>query len=86
MDTTELNPRAAMYIRMSTERQVYSTTHQRAKLQEKTNQLGLTVVAECLDSGKSGLTIKGRPEISRLLADALSGAAEFSSVIEARLR
>lgn len=78
MDTTELNPRAEMYIRMSTERQAYSTTHQRAKLQEKANQLGLAVVAEYLDSGKSGRTIKGRPEISRLLADVLSGAAEFS--------
>lgn len=73
--------RAATYIRMSTERQIYSTEHQRAKLQHRAHQLGLVVVAEYLDSGKSGLTIKGRPEISRLLADALSGRAEFSTVL-----
>jgi DNA invertase Pin-like site-specific DNA recombinase len=66
---------------MSTDRQVYSTAHQRARLQQQAHQLGLVVVAEYLDRGKSGLTIKGRPEISRLLADVLSGGAEFSAVL-----
>ncbi|HEX9142640.1 MAG TPA: recombinase family protein [Candidatus Binatia bacterium] len=75
------NQQAAIYIRMSTERQVYSTEHQRARLQQRAIELGLVVVAEYLDSGKSGLTIKGRPEISRLLGDALSGSAEFSTVL-----
>ena len=77
----DFTTRAAMYIRMSTERQVYSTENQRTKLQQQACQLGLEIVAEYLDSGKSGLTIKGRPAISRLLANALSGNADFSAVL-----
>lgn len=81
MEIAKPNPRAAMYIRMSTERQVYSSENQREKLRQQALLLGLEVVAEYLDSGKSGLNIKGRPEISRLLADALSGRADFSAVL-----
>lgn len=73
--------RAAMYIRMSTERQVYSPDHQRQKILEHASSLGLVIVAEYLDAGRSGLTIRCRPELRRLLADALSGASAFSSVL-----
>ncbi len=72
---------AAMYIRMSTERQVYSPDHQRQKILEHASALGLVIVAEYLDAGKSGLTIRCRPELRRLLASVLSGAATFSSVL-----
>lgn len=81
MENPAPTDRAAIYLRMSTERQVYSPDHQRRKIMEHANSLGLVIVAEYLDVGKSGLTIKCRPELRRLLADALSGAATFSSIL-----
>jgi DNA invertase Pin-like site-specific DNA recombinase len=77
----EPNQNAALYIRMSTDRQIYSPEHQRQRLLEHAGKLGLTVIAEYLDLGKSGLTIGRRPELRRLLADALSGNSRFTSVL-----
>lgn len=73
--------RAVTYIRMSTERQIYSPDHQRAKLQEHARDLGLTIVAEYLDGGRSGLSIKSRPALSKLLSDALRGDAGFATIL-----
>lgn len=73
--------RAATYIRMSTERQVYSPDNQRAKLEEYARQFGWTIVAEYIDGGKSGLSIKCRPDLSRLLGDVLSGVADFTAIL-----
>ena len=66
---------------MSTERQIYSPEHQRTKLAEHARSLGLTIVFEYLDGGKSGLSIKTRPALAKLLSDAMCGAADFSTVL-----
>lgn len=81
MPRIELDQRAVTYIRMSTERQIYSPEHQRTKLQEHARRLGLTIVTEYLDGGRSGLSIKSRPALARLLSDAMCGAADFSTVL-----
>src|ERR1700733_2705233 len=73
--------RAAQYVRMSTEHQQYSTENQAEVIARYATQHGMEIVATYEDSGKSGLTLTGREELKRLLADAESGTADFSVVL-----
>lgn len=61
--------RAAAYVRMSTERQVYSTANQMDAIEKYAVAKNLEVVAVYEDAGKSGLTKRGRPGLSRLIDD-----------------
>lgn len=73
--------RAAQYVRMSTEHQQYSTENQSAVIARYAKQHGMEIVATYADSGKSGLTLAGREELQRLLAEAESGRANFTVVL-----
>lgn len=74
--------RVASYVRMSSDKQDCSVDLQRAKIEEYVSSRAWLVVREYADDGKSGLLgVKGRPGLSRLMADVLSGAADFSVVI-----
>lgn len=73
--------RAAMYVRMSTENQNYSTDHQRAKLAEYAASEGMSIVREYADEGKSGLDLKRRVGLQRLIADVQAGEADYSVII-----
>jgi DNA invertase Pin-like site-specific DNA recombinase len=64
--------RAAEYVRMSTEHQRYSPANQRAAIGRYAEEHGIEIVRSYEDGGKSGLNIRGRPELRRLLADAAS--------------
>jgi DNA invertase Pin-like site-specific DNA recombinase len=64
---------AAMYVRMSTERQNYSTEHQRGWIREYASSAGIRIVQEYADECKSGLDIKGRRGLRALIDDVLSG-------------
>lgn len=72
---------AAMYVRMSTESQSYSTDHQRAKIRQYAIKKGLRIVREYADEGKSGLSLKGRAGLQSLIDDVQSGAAPYSVVV-----
>ncbi|UUZ46658.1 recombinase family protein [Massilia sp. B-10] len=72
---------AAMYVRMSTESQNYSTDHQRAKIRQYAIKKGLRIVREYADEGKSGLSLKGRAGLQSLIDDVQSGAAPYSVVV-----
>ena len=74
LETTILSPfrRAAAYVRMSTERQTYSTANQMQRIQEYAAEQQITIVAVYEDAGKSGLTMRGRPGLQQLLADVQS--------------
>lgn len=72
---------AAMYVRMSTDGQNYSTDHQRAKIYEYATSLNLKIVREYADEGKSGLDIKGRAGLLSLMSDVQSGATDFSVIV-----
>ena len=72
---------AAMYVRMSTESQNYSTDHQRAKIRQYAIGAGLRIVREYADEGKSGLDIKGRAGLQSLISDVQSGLADFSTIV-----
>jgi len=72
---------AAQYIRMSTEHQRYSPDNQRAAIAVYALERGFSVVETYQDSGKSGLSLSGRTELKRLLADVLSGSAKYQAIL-----
>lgn len=73
--------KAVMYVRMSTERQDYSTDHQRAKIQEYADACGIPIIREYVDDGKSGLDIKRRAGLQSLMSDVQSPRPDFSHII-----
>lgn len=72
---------AAQYVRMSTEHQEYSTENQRLAIAEFARSNNVTVIATYEDAGRSGLTLKGRPALLRLLQDVQSPVCPFSLVL-----
>jgi DNA invertase Pin-like site-specific DNA recombinase len=73
--------RAAQYLRMSSENQRYSTENQQSAIAEYAGQNGYEVVASYIDAGKSGLSLKGRDALKRLLSDALATPRAFDAVL-----
>src|SRR5882762_6538506 len=88
--------RAAVYVRMSTEHQQYSTSNQIDAIREYAKRRGLEIVKEYSDEGKSGLNIQGRDALGQMIkdvggddvADALRylAATKARTVTQARLR
>lgn len=72
---------AATYIRMSTEKQVYSVANQRTAIAAYALDRGYAVVRDYVDEGKSGLTIKHRPALKQLLTDVVAGDSDFDAVL-----
>lgn len=72
---------AAQYIRMSTEHQRYSLENQIAAIAEYAERRGYNIVQTYEDAGKSGLTLRGREGLKRLLADVLTGQRNFSAIL-----
>jgi len=72
---------AAQYIRMSTEHQRFSPDAQKLALETYALRQGYQVIATYQDSGKSGLTLKGRPALKKLLSDVLSGDIKFRAIL-----
>ena len=73
-----LAKRAAVYVRMSTEHQQYSTSNQMDVIQEYAKQRGLEIVKEYSDEGKSGLNIEGRDSLAQMIQDVEEGRADYS--------
>lgn len=72
---------AAMYVRMSTDHQKYSTENQAEAIQEYAMRHGMAIVKVYTDSGKSGLKIEGRDALKQLIDDVQSGSAAFSVIL-----
>ena len=72
---------AAVYVRMSTEHQQYSTSNQMDVIREYAKRRGLEIVKEYSDEGKSGLNIAGRDSLARMIKDVQSGDVTFSSIL-----
>lgn len=77
----QTSTRAVQYLRMSTEHQRYSLENQAAAISTYAAEKGLQVVASYEDAGKSGLTLKNRPGLQRLLADCISPERDFSAIL-----
>src|SRR5438309_5426475 len=72
---------AAVYVRMSTEHQQYSTSNQMDVIREFAKRRGLEIVKEYSDEGKSGLNIAGRESLARMIKDVQSGEFMFSNIL-----
>lgn len=72
----EQRRRAAMYVRMSTDHQKYSTENQADAIRDYAARRQMDIVKTYADSGKSGLSLDGRDALQNLIADVQSGQAE----------
>jgi hypothetical protein len=72
-DTTAL--RAAQYVRMSTDYQIYSTENQKATIAAYAAQHGISIVRTYCDDGCSGVALTRRQGLKHLIRDAVSGSA-----------
>ena len=81
LPTPRPDNRAAQYLRMSTEHQRYSLENQAVANALYAQARGLEIVRTYTDSGRSGLTLRGREGLKSLLADALGGAPGFGRVL-----
>lgn len=72
---------AAVYVRMSTEHQQYSTSNQMDVIQEYAKRRGMRIVKEYSDEGKSGLSIQGRDSLAQMIQDVQTEAAGFSAIL-----
>jgi DNA invertase Pin-like site-specific DNA recombinase len=72
---------AAVYVRMSTDLQQYSTSNQMDKLREYAKTMGFTIVKVYSDLGKSGLNIEGREALEQMLSDVQEGRAEYANIL-----
>ncbi len=74
-------PRAAEYLRMSTEHQQYSTENQADAIRRYAEARGIEIVRTYTDHGKSGVTIHGRDGLQALLRVVESGQADFNTIL-----
>jgi|HubBroStandDraft_1064217.scaffolds.fasta_scaffold13600_2 DNA invertase Pin-like site-specific DNA recombinase len=71
----------AQYVRMSTEDQQFSIANQSAKIQEYAARQGFSICRTYSDAGRSGVVMKHRKGLSDLLADVISGRADYKAVL-----
>jgi DNA invertase Pin-like site-specific DNA recombinase len=73
--------RAAVYVRMSTEHQQYSTHNQQDKIEAYARSRSIEIVQIYADEGKSGLRIDGRAALQRLISDVETRKANFNIIL-----
>jgi DNA invertase Pin-like site-specific DNA recombinase len=73
--------RAAVYVRMSTEHQQYSTHNQQDKIEAYALSRNIEIVQVYADEGKSGLRIDGRAALQRLISDVETAKANFNVIL-----
>jgi DNA invertase Pin-like site-specific DNA recombinase len=73
--------RAAMYVRMSTEHQKYSTENQGDAIRRYATARSIEIVRVYADQGKSGLRLDGRDALKRLIDDVQSGQPDFEVIL-----
>lgn len=72
---------AAQYLRVSSARQAATLDGQAQEVAAFAALHDYEIVRTYADVGRSGLTLKGRPGLKRLLADVLGGAPGFAAVL-----
>lgn len=71
----------AAYVRMSTEHQQYSTENQLDRIKEYATRRGMAIVRVFADEGKSGLSVRGRESLRRMIAEVEAGQTEFKAIL-----
>ena len=79
-DTKPLIP-AAQYLRMSTEHQQYSLENQSAAIQKYADCHGFGIVLTYSDAAKTGVVLKNRAGLRRLLQDVVAGTAPYKGIL-----
>ncbi|MFM0294483.1 MULTISPECIES: recombinase family protein [Paraburkholderia] len=72
---------AAQYIRMSTDQQQFSPDAQKQAISEYAKVHGIQVVRTHEDAGLSGLTLRERSALVRLLIDVRNSDRDFDTVL-----
>lgn len=72
---------AVAYVRMSTEHQQYSTANQMDRIREFAVRRGLNIIRTYADEGKSGLQVKGRESLQRMIETVTTGQADFRAIL-----
>ncbi|MCC7085138.1 MAG: recombinase family protein [Pirellulales bacterium] len=72
---------AAIYVRMSTEHQQFSTENQAKVLREYAESRGYAIVKTYLDEGKSGLRLEGRDALRQLINDVQADGQEYQTIL-----
>jgi DNA invertase Pin-like site-specific DNA recombinase len=72
---------AAQYVRVSTERQCYSTENQFEAIAQYARHHGIVIVQTFADEGKSGLSLERRPGLLSLLSMVQRGLADFEMIL-----
>ena len=72
---------AAQYLRMSTDHQQYSLENQSASIQTYAELHGFEIVCTYTDAAKSGVILRHRSGLQRLLADVVSGGQPFRAIL-----
>ncbi|MCI0541073.1 MAG: recombinase family protein [Verrucomicrobiales bacterium] len=80
-DAERLPNLAAVYVRMSTEHQQYSTSNQMDVIRDYAKRRGLEIVKEYSDEGKSGLNIQGRDSLSQMIREVQNREGKFSCIL-----
>lgn len=80
-DKTTEPPRAAQYVRMSTEHQQYSTENQTDAIGRYAEGRKMRIIRTYSDEARSGLNIEGRNGLRDLIRDVESGRAEYTEVL-----
>jgi DNA invertase Pin-like site-specific DNA recombinase len=78
---THNRTKAAMYVRMSTDHQKYSTENQADAIKEYAARRNLDIITTYADEGKSGLKMDGRDALKNLIEDVQAKQTEFSTIL-----
>ena len=66
---------------MSTEHQQYSTENQLDRIKEYAARRNMEIIEVFTDAGKSGLNVKGRESLQRMIATVEAGNAAFKCIL-----
>src|SRR3954449_6871077 len=72
---------AAQYLRMSTEHQQYSLENQSAAIQRYAETHGFQIVQTYSDAARSGVVLRLRKGLQRLLQDAVAGNQLYRAIL-----
>jgi DNA invertase Pin-like site-specific DNA recombinase len=80
-DDYTIKLRAAQYVRMSTDYQIYSTQNQADAIARYAAERNITIVRSYSDEGRSGLRLDDRHALKQLISDVLLGRADFGLIL-----
>ncbi len=72
---------AAQYLRMSKEQQQYSLVNQADAIKRYADEHGFEIVQTYSDAGRSGLLLKRRAGLARLLQDVVGGGQPYKAIL-----